>query len=390
MDRRTAQHVNPDTPFLNDPAAQALCVTLEEAGHVALFVGGCVRNALLGVDASDIDISTDAVPQDVSRIVESAGFRAIPTGIEHGTVTVIVDGSAFEVTTFRRDVATDGRRAVVAFSKDIKDDARRRDFTMNALYANRTGTVFDPLDGMPDLQAGRVRFIEDAGERIREDFLRTLRFFRFHAYYGNPKEGWDADALSGIAANLDGLETLSGERVGAEMTKLLSAQDPAPALAAMTRTGVLSCILPGADPTLIAPIVHLEGLIGALPDPMTRLAALGGIDAPKRLRLSRADQKRLEAIQDQSLSMLSPTAIGYLAGQQAGIGAVLLRGAMANTPLDHGIIAQVMTGVRSEFPIKASDLPNLQGKTLGDRLKALKQDWLASDLAKSKNDLLGS
>ena len=271
MDRRSASRLNLDTPFLADPAAQSLCAVLEKAGHLALFVGGCVRNALLGVEASDVDISTDAVPHDVMRIVENAGFRAVPTGIEHGTVTVIVDGSAFEVTTFRQDVATDGRRAVVAFSNDIAEDARRRDFTMNALYADRAGTILDPLDGLPDLKAGRVRFIEDADQRIREDYLRTLRFFRFHAYYANQQEGWDADALNGIAANLEGLETLSGERVGAEMIKLLSAIDPAPSLATMAQTGVLGSILPGADPTLIAPLVHLEGMTKASPDPIACL-----------------------------------------------------------------------------------------------------------------------
>lgn len=390
MDRRSAQRLNPETPFLNDPAALALCAALEEAGHMALFVGGCVRNAILEVAASDIDIATDAVPKDVMRTAEQAGFHVVPTGIEHGTVTVIVNGSAFEVTTFRRDVATDGRRAVVAFSKDIAEDARRRDFTMNALYADRTGAIFDPLDGSPDLKAGRVRFIEDAGQRIREDYLRTLRFFRFHAYYANPEEGWDADAIAGIAANLDGLETLSAERVGSEMIKLLSAFDPAPALSVMAQTGVLGQILPGADPMLIAPLAHLEGIIGAAPDAMTRLAALGGLDAPTRLRLSRADQKRLETIRDQSVNMLSAKATGFVAGAQAGLGALLLRGAMANTPLPHSIVVEVTAGSTADFPIKASDLPHLQGKALGDRLKALKQDWLASDLAKSKKDLLGS
>ena len=390
MDRRTASRLNLDTPFLADPAAQSLCAVLEKAGHLALFVGGCVRNALLGVEASDVDISTDAVPYDVMRIVENAGFRAVPTGIEHGTVTVIVDGSAFEVTTFRQDVATDGRRAVVAFSNDIAEDARRRDFTMNALYADRTGTILDPLDGLPDLKAGRVRFIEDADQRIREDYLRTLRFFRFHAYYANQQEGWDADALNGIAANLEGLETLSGERVGAEMIKLLSAIDPAPSLATMAQTGVLGSILPGADPTLIAPLVHLEGMTKASPDPIARLAALGGIDVPKRLRLSRADQKQLDSIRDQSVSTLSSKAIGYQLGEKAGLGAVLLRGAMANAPLTAAVIADVTTGSQSKFPVNAIDLPDFKGKALGDKLKALKQDWLASDLSKSKNDLLRS
>ncbi|MEP0940770.1 MAG: CCA tRNA nucleotidyltransferase, partial [Rhizobiaceae bacterium] len=252
MDRRTAAELDPNTPFLSDPPAQNLCAALEAAGFRALFVGGCVRNALLQRPASDIDIATDATPDQVIEVAVQSRFRAVPTGIAHGTVTVVVEGTAFEVTTFRRDVETDGRRAVVAFSKDVAEDALRRDFTMNAIYADRSGAIVDPLDGMPDLRAGRVRFIADADQRIREDYMRTLRFFRFHAYYAAPDEGWDADALAGIAANLDGLETLSAERVGGEMIKLLTAPDPAPALAVMAQTGVLGQVLPGADATLIA------------------------------------------------------------------------------------------------------------------------------------------
>ncbi len=390
MDRRTAAELDPNTPFLSDPAAQSLCAALEAAGFRALFVGGCVRNALLQRPASDIDIATDATPDQVIEVAAQSGFRAVPTGIAHGTVTVVVDGSAFEVTTFRRDVETDGRRAVVAFSKDVAEDAHRRDFTMNAIYADRTGAIVDPLDGMPDLRAGRVRFIEDAGQRIREDYLRTLRFFRFHAYYAAPDEGWDADALAGISANLNGLETLSAERVGGEMTKLLTAPDPAPALAVMAQTGVLGQVLPGADATLVAPLVHLEQLAGVGPDPMARLAALGGEDVVARLRLSRSEQKRLQSIRMQSVSALGAKAIGHVAGEQAGLGAILLRAAMANSPLEPTAVSAVKEGAATAFPIKASDLSHLQGKALGDTLSSLRADWLASDLTKTKSQLLST
>src|SRR5690606_28837267 len=157
---------------------------LREHGHRALVVGGAVRNAVLGIAPGDIDISTDARPERVQELAEAAGLRQIPTGIDHGTVTVMVDGEPFEVTTFRRDVATDGRRAVVEFSTDVADDARRRDFTMNALYLEADGSVVDPLGGLEDALARRVRFIEDSKQRIREDYLRILRFFRFNAWYG--------------------------------------------------------------------------------------------------------------------------------------------------------------------------------------------------------------
>lgn len=214
--------------WLTNPATQAVCAALEAGGAQALFVGGCVRNALMGVPVSDIDISTDAVPERVIVLAEAAGIKAVPTGIDHGTVTLIKDGIPHEVTTFRKDVETDGRRAVVAYSTCIEEDAARRDFTMNALYARSDGTVLDPLGGLPDLRARRVRFIGDAGDRIREDYLRSLRYFRFHALYGCDELGFDPEALAAIAGNLDGLATLSRERVGAELLKLLSAPDPAP------------------------------------------------------------------------------------------------------------------------------------------------------------------
>ena len=184
----------------------------------------------------------------------------------------LVAGRVVEVTTLRRDVATDGRRAVVEFSSDMDADAARRDLTINALYAYPDGVVHDPMGGYDDLMARRIRFIGDAGHRIREDYLRSLRFFRFYAWYGDPDHGPDPDALAAISANLDGLETVSRERVGAEIKKLLTAPDPARATAAMAQTGVLSLILPGADAYCLALLVHFEGQAGAGPAPIRRLA----------------------------------------------------------------------------------------------------------------------
>ena len=226
--------------WITRESTQALMKALNDAGHKALFVGGCVRNALLGVPVADVDIATDALPEEVMRIALAAKMKPVPTGIDHGTVTVVSGSIPHEVTTFRKDVETDGRRAVVAFATDVADDAHRRDLTINALYALADGTLVDPLGGLPDLKARRVRFIEDAEARIREDYLRALRFFRFHAYYGDPAAGMDPEALAAIAANLDGLDTLSRERVGAELLNLLAAPDPAPAVAAMAQTGALA------------------------------------------------------------------------------------------------------------------------------------------------------
>ena len=233
--------------WLSSKVTQRVFSLLGDAGYAVYAVGGCVRNTLLDAPVHDIDLSTSARPEVVMKLAETAGLRAVPTGIEHGTVTVISGGEPYEITTFRRDVETDGRRAVVTFSDSIEEDALRRDFTMNALYADAAGVVHDPVVGLPDLEARRVRFIEDADQRIREDYLRSLRYFRFCAWYGDPTDGFDADALDAIARNLDGLATLSRERVGSEVLKLLAAPDPAPAIAIMRATGVLGQVLPGAD-----------------------------------------------------------------------------------------------------------------------------------------------
>ncbi len=372
--------------WLAHEGTQALCAALETAGHQALFVGGCVRNALLGVPVADVDIATDARPETVSVIAEKAGFRVVPTGIDHGTVTVIAKGVPHEVTTFRRDVETDGRRAVVAFSTRIEEDAARRDFTMNALYADRSGAVIDPLGGLPDLRTRRVRFVGDAEARITEDYLRILRFFRFHAQYGDPDQGLDAEGLAACAAFSAGIETLSRERIGAEMRKLLAAPDPAPSVAAMAAAGVLAQVLPGADPRMLAPLVHLEG-----PEPirwLRRLAVLGGEDVTEALRLSRAEARDLAALRAALGGMEGPAALGWRLGADGGADAVLARAASLGVPPPDGWQAEVARGAIARFPVSAADLAPLAGAALGRRLKEMESQWLAGGLRAGKNDLL--
>ncbi|MEY4984307.1 MAG: hypothetical protein RIR62_2573 [Pseudomonadota bacterium] len=372
--------------WLERAATQALCAALEGAGHRALFVGGCVRNALLGEAVGDVDIATDATPETVTDIAGTAGFKVVPTGIDHGTVTVIAGGTPHEVTTFRRDVETDGRRAVVAFSARIEEDAARRDFTMNALYADRRGDVIDPLGGLPDLHARRVRFVGDAEARIREDYLRILRFFRFHAWYGDVAGGLDPDGLAACAAHSAGIETLSRERIGAEVRKLLSARDPAPAVAAMAAAGVLAAVLPGADARALPVLIHLEG--DEPPRPLRRLASLGGADVADRLRLSRAEARDLSALRDAAGGALSPAALGWTLGAHPGADAVLLRAALLETPPAPDWRDEVARGAATPFPVSAADLPDLQGPALGARLKALQARWLAADCRPTRGELL--
>jgi poly(A) polymerase len=373
--------------WLSRPATQRVMAALTDAGAQAFFVGGCVRNALLGCAVNDVDIATDALPDRVIEIATAAGLKAIPTGYDHGTITVISQQVSYEVTTFRQDVETDGRHAVVSFSDQILDDARRRDFTINALYADAGGLVYDPLGGLDDVANGRVRFIEDPNQRIAEDHLRSLRFFRFFAWYGGGDQGLDAAGLAAIAQNLDGLDSLSRERVGSEVYKLLGAPNPAPAVAAMRHCGVLGRVLPGADDRALAPLVHLEGT--TLPNPIRRLAALGGQDVGERLRLSRGDTRRLDLLRQETGKTETAKVLGYRHGVDTAFDVALLRAAMLGGTVPVDFQSDAALGAAMEFPLTASDfMPALQGPALGQKLREREDAWIHSDLELTRSQLL--
>ncbi|PLS22867.1 CCA tRNA nucleotidyltransferase [Neptunicoccus cionae] len=374
--------------WLRDSTSQALLGALTEQGFEAYFVGGCVRNALLDAPVSDLDVATSARPEDVQNIMENKGFRTVPTGIEHGTITVLIQKNSFEVTSFRKDVETFGRRAVVAFSSDITDDARRRDFTMNALYAGADGRVVDPLNGLPDLIARRLRFIEDADRRIKEDYLRILRYFRFFAWYGDQSSGLDPEALAAISDNLDGLDKLSKERIGAEIRKLLKAETPEMAFAAMEQTGVLQRILPGATTRSFAPLVHLEHQLGLPADWLRRLLVLGGEGLKAALRLSNAEATRVRQYHQANVQLLSPNVAAYRFGEDTGLDLALVQSASLGLPVDPAVLAQIKQGAAARFPVAAKDLQGFEGKALGDKLRELESAWIESGFTSSKADLL--
>ncbi len=285
-------------PWLSWPQTQRLAAAL---GPESLrFVGGAVRDTLLGLPVADIDIATLHVPTEIMARLQAAGIKAVPTGIDHGTITAVVDGHPFEVTSLRRDVETDGRRAVVAFSTNWREDAARRDFTFNALYVNMSGELFDYFGGLDDLADRRVRFIGDALTRIREDGLRILRFFRFHARFGAGPP--DAEGLAACIARVNDLMALSRERVRDEVLKLLAAPDPVPTVALMISAGIFAPVLPeivSAD--RLERLVRTEGALGDAA-PLRRLAALVPAesrvlqDVGSRLKLSKAQMKRLVAM----------------------------------------------------------------------------------------------
>ncbi|MFU1478326.1 CCA tRNA nucleotidyltransferase [Roseovarius sp. C7] len=372
--------------WLKAAPLRGVLAMLEGAGHRWLIVGGAVRNAVMGRPVTDMDVATDARPEQVIALAEAAGLRAVPTGIEHGTVTVVSAGEPFEITTFRRDEESDGRHAKVAFTDDLTEDARRRDFTMNALYAQGDGRVLDPVGGIEDALAGRVRFIEDAGRRIEEDYLRILRFFRFNAIYG--RDGLDPEALAAIAEHLDGLERLARERVGAEMRKLLAAPDPSMSLAAMAHCGVLMRVLPGAETRAVPVLVALEAQENVPPEALRRLALIGGEAAEERLRLSRNEVTVLRLYRDGIASVDDPGVLGYRHGAEAARDIVLLRMALG-LPQPETWRAEIARGAEARCPVTAQDsMPEFQGAALGAKLKEIEMAWIASGFTKTKEDLL--
>jgi poly(A) polymerase len=290
-----------DVPWLREEPLSRLLAVLDRDGEGARVVGGAVRNALLELPHGDIDIATTAVPPEVMRRAQAAGLKAVPTGIDHGTVTIVAAGRPFEVTTLREDVETFGRHATVRFGRDWKRDAERRDFTMNALFLSADGTVHDHVGGLADLKKRHVRFIGDAAIRIAEDYLRILRFFRFHACYGEGPP--DAAGLHAAIVARAGLEQLSRERVRMELMKLLVAPRAVAALAVMAEAGLIGPVLGGVPHVAsFADMVTVEGAAGLSPDATRRLAALGAWiveDAERlwqRLRLSNAEYEQLAAM----------------------------------------------------------------------------------------------
>jgi poly(A) polymerase len=381
--RRIAPH------WLAAPATRAVLDALAPARP--LFVGGCVRDALLGTEAADVDLCVASPPQETMRLLAAAGLGAVPTGIDHGTVTAVAQGRGFEVTTLRHDVETFGRRARVAFTDDVAADAARRDFTINALYADAGGAVLDPLGGLPDLDAGRVRFIGDPEARLAEDYLRLLRFFRFTARFS--RQGVDAEGLAACAAHLDGLDGLSRERVGHEMRRLLAAPDPAMATAAMQACGALGRAAPGADAAPLGPLVHAEGLAGAAPAWPRRAAAIGALGAARLWRLTRAEEKRLTALAAALETPAPPAAQAQRHGAEAARDAALLRAAGLGVAPEAGLEAEIARGAGARFPVSAGDLTAAgvtPGPALGAALARLRERWIDSDFRLGRAELLAT
>jgi poly(A) polymerase len=392
-------------PWMTAPETVAVMDALAAAGgeDCARFVGGCVRNAIVGRPIDDIDIATTLTPQEATKAIEAAGLRAVPTGIEHGTVTAISGGRPYEITTLRRDVSTDGRRAVVAFTKDWTEDAARRDFTLNALYARRDGTIFDPTGhGVADAKTGRIVFVGAPEPRITEDYLRILRFFRFQAWYGRGAP--DEAALSACAALKAEVTTLAAERISKELLKLFAADDPRDAVALMVKTGVLEMILP--EPIALdrfKGLVEIEAdqlfeteavlrLAALLPDDQLTAARFAG-----ELRLSNADRDRIVEALGQApalKSWMSPREIRravYRLGAQTFRDRAKLAwarsGRTAVTPQWRGMIALAEGWPRPSFPLTGEDVLAAgvpKGPMVGEVLREVEDWWVDHDFLDDK------
>ncbi len=385
-----------DAAWLSGGAVARLLAVLGRDGEEARVVGGAVRNALLSQAVDEIDVATTAVPEEVVRRVEAAGWKAVPTGIEHGTVTVVIDGKPFEITTLRQDVETYGRKAKVVFGRDWRADAERRDFTINALSAAANGTVYDYVGGVADIAARRVRFIGEPAMRIAEDYLRILRFFRFHAWYGSGAP--DPAGLQACIRARAGLETLSRERVRMELLKLLLAPHATPTLAVMAETGLLGAVL-GGVPQLASfeNMAKVEAAMGLAADAVRRLGALGVMvmeDAERlgdRLRLSNADAERLAALEhwwrvSAQCGDQPAHALLYRLGPQSFADRVLV--AWSRSPAGaadrawHALASLPQRWTAPKFPLKAADFIDrglAPGPALGAAIRAAEEAWIAAD-----------
>ena len=395
----------PAAAWLSAPPTRAVIAALEAAGGAgcARFVGGCVRDTLLDRVADtldiDIDIATPLQPPAVIAALETAGLRAVPTGLEHGVVTAIAFGRPFEIATLRRDVATDGRRAVVAYTDDWAQDAARRDFRLNALYAEPAGMLHDPTGGgLADAHAGRVAFVGEPEERIVEDYLRILRFFRFTAWYaqGAPDEA----GLAACAALKGGLARLSAERVAKELLKLLAAPDPRPTLRVMETSGVLAEVLPEA-----AGLGRVDAIIslGAAADPLLRLAALLPDDraavraAAVRLRLSNAQRNRLTAaVAEGEAAPDTPAAARrmiHTLGPQAFTDRLRLAWAGRGGGVDDPVLRDLagLAWAPPAFPVTGADIAALgvsEGPEHGRLRRELERWWVERDFTPDRDEAL--
>jgi poly(A) polymerase len=378
----------PEAPWRNHAGMPRLLRVLGAAQGDTRFVGGCVRDTLLGLDVSDVDLATRIGPDEVMKRLKSAGIKVVPTGLAHGTVTAVIGGQPVEVTTLRRDVSTDGRRATIAYTEDWREDAARRDFTINALSADPIGGgIFDYFDGVEDLETRHVRFIGDPLTRIAEDHLRILRFFRFHARFGEGKP--DAAGVAACAARANDLMALSRERIADELLKLLALDEPVATVRLMIAQGILKPVLPEIiEAGRLALLVQREAELGIEPEGVRRLAALLPEDrevaasVAARLRLSKRLSKRLVSAADSRVG--DPEALAYEIGAAEAVDRFLLQGRKG---ID---LAALASWKRPRLPVSGGDLIAMgleAGPIVASTMQAIEREWVRSGFPADRKEV---
>jgi len=379
--------------WLKSKPVNIIWKVLSSKGAKVYFVGGCVRDSVQARKIKDIDIATDALPSEVIELAKLANLKVIKTGLEHGSVAIIVQNERFDITTFRSDIVTDGRHSTVRFSLNILDDAMRRDFTMNALYMTIDGEILDPISGFEDLVSGRVRFIGEPEKRIREDYLRVLRYFRFLTIYGEKAESLDHSTVDACSNAIFGLKTLSNDRIWEELQKILLADNPNLSLKLMYSSGVLEAILPFAKLENLHRFLILEKKFKIKFKEINRLAVLNPSQVrfwAKRFPFKREQRRWLDTLLVNLNDSSSLRVRSYKYGADLTISAYAIFKSHLSKTLDSKDLAEINAGSSQSFPINNSDLLEYysQSKALGDEFKRLKDLWFSSNLELDRHNLL--
>ena len=376
--------------WLSKPSTQLVMQILLSGGHQAFFVGGCVRNTLFGFNATDIDISTNATPKRVMELMNKAGLKTIPTGIDYGTVTVVADKQNYEITTFRKDIETDGRRAKVKFSGSVFEDAKRRDFSINAIYSEQNGTILDPLNVIADITDKRIKFIGDPYLRIKEDYLRILRFFRFLALFGREDETYKKE-IAAINDLRDGLDRISVERKSDEISKLFAAPNPKYSVFLMETAGINSKIFDNYDYDSLDNLKKLEDRVEVSPSATRRLAAYTNDNLKSQLRFSNKIAKAHKVLREEAISKKDAAELSYRYNDKVALDIILVRSSLNSTEFVDSVFSRIKLGSAAKFPIKSVDLVEyFSGQKLGEMLSCLEQKWIESDFTLNKEMLMST
>lgn len=378
-----------ETKWLRNPSAQKLSKLYKNFGYQVLFVGGCVRNTILKMPVTDIDLATDAQPEEIIKIAKENNIRFVPTGLAHGTITLIIDNKNYQITTFRTDFDHDGRYAKVEFTESLLLDASRRDLTINALYCNHVGEVIDPLNGLDDIKKQKIKFIGNPNERIKEDNLRILRFFRFQAIYGNKNLEIDSIALEACHNHKSKLAALSKERITSEIRKILSAPNPLEVIIKMNETGVLNELFQKVSIDSLEAYLKTEEKFKININWLGRLLSLQVTQEEESLKLTRCEFKFLKQTKSAIENQIHVLEFSYYNGVENGKIYSILQNFRHNIILSKNLLNQINSLATKKFPITAKDLmPEIRGKKLGEALRSLEDRWIKSNFTLSKKDLL--